>query len=75
MIYAVLIGFDSSERQRQIWLLIIILGQFAGYFFIYLITPHDLSWHISTSMDRVISHLFPMLIFWLFVALKPPQLA
>lgn len=75
VVYALLMGFDRKESSRQIWLLLIILGQFAGYFVIYLITPHDLAWHISTSMDRLVSHLFPMIIFWLFVALRPPQYA
>jgi hypothetical protein len=74
VIYATLMGFDSLEWRRQIWLLLIIFGQLAGYFVIYLITPHDLVWHISTSMDRLLSHLFPMVLFWLFVALRPPEL-
>jgi len=73
VVYMLLVGFDRSERQRQIWLLLILLGQFAGYFFIYVITPYDLDWHLSTSVDRVISHLFPMIFFWVFIALQPPQ--
>jgi len=74
VIYAILIGFDSSEWRRQTWLLLVILGQLAGYFAVYLITPHDLAWHITTSMDRLISHLLPMVIFWLFIALRSPEL-
>jgi hypothetical protein len=73
-IYVILMGFDGSEWHRQIWLLLAILGQLAGYFFVYLITPHDLAWHITTSMDRLISHLLPMVIFWLFIALRLPEL-
>jgi hypothetical protein len=74
-VYMILVGFDRSERQRQIWLLLLLLGQFAGYIIIYLITPYDLDWQLSTSVDRLISHLLPMLFFWLFIALQPPQLA
>jgi hypothetical protein len=74
LIYAILMGFDSSEGRRQFWLLLVILGQFVGYVIVYLLTPHDLAWHISTSMDRLISQLLPMVIFWLFVALRSPDL-
>ena len=72
--YGLLVGFDRAERPYQIWLLLLIVGQLIGYFGIYLITPHDLDWHLSTSVDRVISHLFPMAFFWLFLTLKPPFL-
>ena len=34
-----------------------------GYFMIYAITPHDLQWHLSTSYDRLLLHLFPTLVF------------
>lgn len=34
-----------------------------GYFFIYVITPHDLQWHLDTSFDRLLLHLFPALVF------------
>jgi hypothetical protein len=74
-VYIILTGFDASERRPQIWLLAILLAQFAGYFGIYLISPYDLDWHLFTSVDRVVSHLFPMVFFWLFVALQPPQLS
>ena len=35
----------------------------AGYFMIYVITPHDIWWHVSNSVDRLVVHLFPSLIF------------
>ena len=75
VVYMTLVGLDHSERQSQIWLLLLLLGQFVGYFFIYLITPYDLNWQLSTSVDRLVSHLFPMLFFWMFIALQPPLLA
>jgi hypothetical protein len=33
------------------------------YFMTYCITPHDLKWHISTSLERLVAHLFPSMIF------------
>jgi hypothetical protein len=69
-IYALLMGFDTRETLYQILLLLIFLGQISGYFFIYLITPHDLLLHINTSMQRLVFHVSSIIILWLFVALR-----
>ena len=58
----------------QLWIpLGIFLFQFAGYLVIYLITPHDLYWHLTTSLDRLMFQVFPILIFWLFTLLPSPR--
>jgi hypothetical protein len=72
LIYALLIGFDTRETPYQVLILLLVLGQVAGYALIYLITPHDLVLHIGTSIKRLIFHVFPILILWLFVALRAP---
>jgi hypothetical protein len=74
MIYAFIMGLDRRETQIQIMILLIVLGQIGGYFLIYLITPHDLQLHINTSIKRLIFHVFPIIILWLFVALRAPKL-
>lgn len=74
LIYALIMGFDRQETSYQVLLLLLVLGQIAGYFFIYLITPHDLQIHIKTSIKRLVFHVFPIIILWLFVALRAPTL-
>lgn len=41
----------------------------AGYFFIYLITPRDIYWHLRFSLNRLFLQLWPSAIFLFFVAL------
>jgi hypothetical protein len=41
----------------------------AGYFFIYLITPRDIYWHLRFSLNRLFIQLWPSAIFLFFVAL------
>ena len=36
------------------------LSQIATYIFIYMISPHDIVWHLATSVDRLILHLTPL---------------
>jgi hypothetical protein len=44
-----------------------------GYLFIYLITPRDLVWHLSTSLDRLVLHLWPGIVFLFFLVVRSPS--
>lgn len=52
---------------------ILILLMLAGFFLIYVISPHDLQFHLSTSLHRLFFQLFPTFIFVFFLALKNRQ--
>jgi hypothetical protein len=39
--------------------LLALLLIWCGYFLVYVITPNDLVWHITSSYDRLLLHLFP----------------
>lgn len=45
--------------------LVFVLACMGGYFAVYLLTPHDLSWHLSTSLDRLMLHLMPVTVYLL----------
>jgi hypothetical protein len=40
-----------------------------GYLLVYVTTPHDLTWHLETSLDRLMLHLFPAGVLSLFLVL------
>ncbi|MGZ3872096.1 MAG: hypothetical protein ACXVJD_04225 [Mucilaginibacter sp.] len=40
------------------------------YFVVYLTTPYDLRWHLSTSLYRLLQHVYPALIYLLLIAVK-----
>ncbi|KAA0988839.1 hypothetical protein [Dyadobacter aurulentus] len=42
----------------------------AGYFVVYLTTPHDLSWHLGASADRLLHHLYPACIYLILLKLS-----
>lgn len=64
-------------RLRLDWTLITPTGtvvlMLAGYFCVYVITPHDLDWHIRTSLDRLIFQLWPAIVMLVFLCLTPRQ--
>jgi hypothetical protein len=64
-------GF-SAHRKKAVFLIFIPLCiAFMGYFGIYLITPHDLDWHLRSSADRVLGHLLPSYYLFVFIITKP----
>jgi hypothetical protein len=44
-----------------------------GYFFVYVTTPHDLAWHLRTSLDRLVLQLLPGIVFVAIAALTPEE--
>lgn len=52
---------ESGPASTAAW---VTLGcMLAGYYAIYLITPHDLAWHLFTTADRLLIHLWPSMLF------------
>jgi hypothetical protein len=64
-------GINIKENKNSLisnfTLLIIML---IGFYFIYIITPLDLVFHLSTSMHRLFFQLFPTFIFIYFLSIK-----
>lgn len=52
---------------------LIVFFMIGGYFFIYLITPLNLQWHIDTSIWRLFLQLWPMIIFSFFLVAATPE--
>jgi hypothetical protein len=44
-----------------------------GYFFVYVVTPLDLYWHLVTSLNRLFLQLWPGAIFVAFLAAGIPR--
>lgn len=55
-----LLGVGLERHKVQVDVPLIACGVILlGYWAIYIITPHDLAWHIQSSYDRLLLHLFP----------------
>jgi len=76
-LYWYLVRFQVEERDRvavatcAIALAFMLAGDFAVYQFL---TPLDLSWQLSTSVDRVLLQLWPAGLLTFFLAANSPQL-
>lgn len=47
--------------------LVLLLG---GYYGVYLMTPHDLGWHLSTSLDRLVIQVWPLAVLAAFLSIR-----
>lgn len=68
------LGFALDTKLRPAWsagLAAVLLG-LASYFTAYLLTPFDLEWHVSTSVERLIVQLWPSAILLAVAVLRPP---
>lgn len=55
--------FGGERRHQPAGLVAIALFVvFAGFFLVYLTTPHDLAWHLHTSAGRLMTQLYPAVV-------------
>jgi hypothetical protein len=74
-IYGLIVGVDKTNHRSQplIAASMAIFLQLAGYFLIYVLTPHDLNWHLRTSLYRLMIHVFPAMLFTFLVSITDPE--
>jgi hypothetical protein len=77
VLYLILMGVRTQGQDRPALLTAatVLILMLAGYFGIYLITPHDLRWHLLTSLNRLFIQLWPGAIFLCFMVVRTPEQA
>ena len=73
LVYALLVWFEYPEVMIVRFVGLAILLQLAGYFAVYVWTPHELTWHLQTSKDRLILQIFPAILFLFFYSTRSPD--
>jgi hypothetical protein len=73
--YVLLVGRDTGVRSKALTVMpaSLLLLMLLGYFVAYLITPYDLAWHVSLSIDRLFLQLWPSAIFAAFMVARTPE--
>jgi hypothetical protein len=66
-----LAGWNTRQRSRPLrGMGAAILLTAAGYYLVYLLTPLDLNWHLTTSLGRVLTQLWPAFVLWAMLGMK-----
>lgn len=74
-LYGLLLG--KAPRSRRPFdvagPIVVLSGQLATYYFVYVTTPWSLKWHLETSLDRVLLHLWPSATYLLMIIVQTPS--
>jgi hypothetical protein len=75
LFYPLYFGFSINDKIKTgiLTSLFVLLFLMTGYFVIYLITPYDLSWHLTWSSDRLLLHLWPSFLLIYFIIVRTPD--
>ena len=67
------IRVEGRDRTGLLQTGAILLLMMAGYFFVYVTTPQELSWHLATSLNRLFLQLWPGAILVCFMMAGTPE--
>ncbi len=75
LIYYLVLHARITEEHRPAFLagITMLIVQTVGYYGIYLITPYNLTWHLTYSVTRIFLHVFPMITFLILCASRTPE--
>jgi hypothetical protein len=64
---------EKAFSRPEVWTNLLTLGAaILGYFWVYLISPHNLNWHLSTSLFRLYGQLWPAAVFTAILLIRLP---
>ncbi|MCP4353134.1 MAG: hypothetical protein GY795_47390 [Desulfobacterales bacterium] len=59
-------SYDKQYKKSICISLLIMALMLAGYYFVYITSPHNLAWHLNTSLNRLLFQLLPSGLFIFF---------
>jgi hypothetical protein len=72
-VLAIALRFEIQRRRDALFCSLVALFLFVGYFFVYIITPNDLTWQLQTSLSRLYLQFWPVLLLAIWSALRAPE--
>jgi hypothetical protein len=71
-VYLLFSGLDKNFFNRKTLApLVTLLGLLlCGYFFLFLISPYNLKWHLNSSLYRLVIHVWPSFVYLFFLCAK-----
>lgn len=74
-LYLIWMGFQPSQElrwcTRRVFVALVLM--LAGYFMVYLATPHKVEWLLGTSINRLFICLWPSVLFGFFLRIRTPE--
>jgi len=68
------IAVERKDKGNILYGVMVTLITLGSYFVVYVITPHNLDWHLVTSLNRLFLQLWPAIIVITFIAARTPEM-
>jgi len=77
LFYLLLLGVSVKKQDLAAANIAVLLTVFmmVGYFFVYILSPFDLKWHLDTSLNRLLLQVWPLAIYTYFAIVRAPEQA
>jgi hypothetical protein len=77
LFYLLLLGVSVKKKDVAATSIAVLLAVFmmVGYFFMYILSPFDLKWHLDSSLNRLLLQVWPLAIFAYFAIVRAPDQA
>lgn len=74
-VYFLLFRLPVNKELRPAYIagITMLAVQLFGDYGVYLITPYDLTWHLSYSIERIVLQIFPVIVFLVLAASRVPE--
>lgn len=75
LVYFLLFRLPVNKELRPAYLagITMLAVQLLGDYGVYLITPYDLTWHLSYSIERIVLQIFPVIAFMILCVSQTPE--
>jgi hypothetical protein len=75
VLYAALCGLSPDRELRSGGRsgMVVLALMLVAYFEVYVITPHDLTWHVSTTLSRLMIQIAPLAVFSVLFVVRSPD--
>jgi hypothetical protein len=64
------VPIEKKGKKAKLFMACALATMLIGYFFIYMLSPRDLAWHLQSSLDRLFIQLWPSILFLLFLLVE-----
>ncbi len=73
LVLGLVLRLDRRQNTSVLLAGLLVLGLLAGYFVVYLTSSNDLTWYLSTSLNRLFVQVWPLMLLTAFLALRRPE--
>jgi hypothetical protein len=73
LVLGLVLRLDRRQNTSVLLAGLSLLGLLAGYFVVYLTSSNDLTWYLSTSLNRLFVQFWPLMLLTAFLALRRPE--